>query len=426
MYFYIILVKKQVKKMVYYEIKKVFSKTSSKIAVLLLIILLGSEISTDIQNVPYTNEEGNQEYGISAIRKLKEQKKQWTGEMTEEKLMQAIEENARIQASPEAQSRDIGQQNIAYHRKQALNDIRDMIADSWTLFREWDYYTMDYLKPEDAKRFYSNRTESLKEYLASSSEDVVSRYLSEKKKAFLLKRYEELETPLKYDTFTGWDETAYSAPILIMIMCLILGFLVAGIFSGETRLKADSVFFSAYHGRKKAVLAKLLAGFIIVTGFYWLIMLLYSAIVLGIFGTDGADCMIQISLGYWKSFYNITFLQRHLLILFGGYIGTLFVLLVTMLVSAKTKSAVLAVMVPFIVLFGPTFLSDRNGYLLNQILGLWPDKLMKLREPLRVFNLVEIGGTVTGSLNVLFVLYAALSVILVPVIYQVYRRTAVK
>ncbi|MCM1181472.1 MAG: ABC transporter permease, partial [Clostridium sp.] len=85
-----------------------------------------------------------------------------------------------------------------------------------------------------------------------------------------------------------------------------------------------------------------------------------------------------------------------------------------------------AVMVPFIVLFGPTFLSDRSGYLLNQVLGLWPDKLMSLREPLRVFNLVEIGGTVTGSLNVLFVLYAALSVLLAPVIYQVYRRTAVK
>lgn len=95
--------------MVYYEIKKVFSKTSSKIAVLLLIILLGSGVNTNIRNVYYVNEEGNEEYGVLAIRKLKEEKKKWAGELTKEKLMQAIEENARIQASPEAQSKDIGQ-----------------------------------------------------------------------------------------------------------------------------------------------------------------------------------------------------------------------------------------------------------------------------------------------------------------------------
>lgn len=411
--------------MVYYEIKKVFSKTSSKIAVLLLIILLGSVVNTNIRDVYYVNEKGNEEYGVLAIRKLREEKKKWAGELTEEKLMQAIEENARIQASPEAQSKDIEQQNIAYHRSQALADIRSMIANSWTEFREFDYYAINYLKPEDAKSFYSNRTENLKEYLVSP-QDVVSRYLSEKKKAFLIKRYEEMETPLKYDVFTGWDETAYGAPMIIMVMCLILGFLVVGIFSNETKLKADAVFFSAYHGRRKAVLAKLAAGFIIMTGLYWLVMLLYSAIVLGIFGTDGADCMIQLELGCWRSFYNIPFLQRHLLVLSGGYIATLFVMLVTMLVSAKTKSAVVAVMIPFIVLFAPTLLGDVNGYILNQILGFLPNNLMELRMPLKTFNLVEIGGKVTGALNVMFPFYAALSVILYPVIYQVYRRTEVK
>lgn len=319
----------------------------------------------------------------------------------------------------------MGKENIAYHRSQALTDIREMIANSWTDFREFDYFTINYLKPEDAKHFYSNRTENLKEYLASP-EDSVTRYLSEKKKAFLIKRYEEMETPLKYDVFTGWDEMDYGAPMIVMIMCLILGFLVAGIFSNETKLKADAVFFSAYYGRRKAVLAKLMAGFMIVTGLYWLVMLLYSAIVLGIFGTDGADCMIQLDLGCWRSFYNITFLQRHLLILSGGYIATLFVMLVTMLVSAKTKSAVIAVMIPFIILFAPTFLNDANGYILNQILGLLPNNLMELRRPLKIFTLVEIGGKVTGALNVMFPFYAALSVMLCPVIYQVYRRTEVK
>ena len=407
--------------MVYYEIKKVFSKTSSKIAVFILVILLGVTISLAVHE-PYINEEGNKEYGISAIHKLKEMKKEWAGELSEEKLKQAIAENAKIQATPEAQSKDIQQKDIAYGWGQGLIDIRNMIASSYGGFGEYDYYTIDYLKPEDAKKFYSNRTESLKEYLDSPEAD----RFSEEEKTFLIKQYEEMETPLKYEDFIGWDRFEYSAPFLIMIMCLILGFLVAGIFSNETKLKADSIFFSAYHGRKKAVLAKLVAGLIIVTGLYWLLMFVYSVIILGILGTSGAGCMIQISLGGWKSFYNITFLQRHLLILFGGYIGTLFIILLTVFVSAKTKSAVVSVMVPFIVLLVPSFLSGGDGYILNQILGMLPDKLMELNMTVKTFNLVELGGKVTGVLNVLFPIYATLSVILCPLIYQVYRRTEVK
>lgn len=412
--------------MVYYEIKKVFSKTSNKIAVLILLVLLGLICNFAITGVEYVNEEGNHESGISALHKLKEMRKEWEGELTEEKLMRVIEENARINATPEAQSKDIQQQNIAYGKKQGFDDIRTIVACFYSGFQEWDYWAIDYLKPEDAKNFYSKRTEGLKDYLYSSEGDSVSYYFSEKEKAFLVKQYEEMETPLIYEDFTGWDESEYNAPMLIMFMCLILGFLVAGIFSNETRLKADSIFFSAYHGRKKAVRAKLVAGVAIVTVLYWFVMLLYSVIVLGVLGISGADCVIQISLAGYKSFYNITFLQRHLLILFGGYIGILFVILVTMLVSAKTKSAVLSVMVPFILLFVPTFLSGGNNHILNEILKVLPDQLLQIGKPIKTFSLVEIGGTVTGVLHVLFPVYVVLSVVLGPVIYRVYRKAEVK
>lgn len=407
--------------MVYYEMKKVFSKTSNKIAVLFILVLLGLMTGFAV-HVQYVNEEGNMEYGISAARKLKELKKEWAGELTEERLKEVIAENARIQATPEARSRDIQQNNIAYSQGQGLLDIRSMIANSYGGFQNYDYYMIDYLKPEDAGHFYSNRIESLKEWLASQEAD----QFSKKEKQFLIEQYADMEVPLKYDDFTGWYEAAYNMPVIIMLMCLIFGFLLAGIFSNETKLKADSIFFSAYHGRRQGVMAKLAAGLIIVTGIYWVVMLVYSAIVLGALGTDGADCMIQISLGGWKSFYNITFLQRHLLILFGGYIGTLFIALLTMLVSAKTKSAVISVMVPFILLLIPSVFSGGNHHLLNQILAVLPDRLMDIDAVVKTFSLVEIGGKVTGILSILFPVYIVLSVVLCPVIYQVYRQAEVK
>ena len=161
---------------------------------------------------------------------------------------------------------------------------------------------------------------------------------------------------------------------------LTLNFVVAGIFSGEFSYKADSVFYASCHGRGKAVAAKLGAGLLFITFVYFAMTLLYSGIVLAVFGTDGAGLLIQASPMGWKSFYLITNWQKYLLIVFGGYIGTLFILLLTMLVSART----------------------------NQTASL--------------FALYQIGGKVVGSLHVLPVLYGGLALLLIPIVYQVYRR----
>ena len=106
-----------------------------------------------------------------------------------------------------------------------------------------------------------------------------------------------------------------------MILTLVLGFLCAGIFSGEFQLKANAVFYSSYYGRNKAVWAKVKAGAIIITAIYWAVMLLYTMLVLGILGVDGANCPIQSSMSGWKSIYNITNAQEYILIVLGGYLG---------------------------------------------------------------------------------------------------------
>lgn len=71
-------------------------------------------------------------------------------------------------------------------------------------------------------------------------------------------------------------------------------------------------------------------------------MWLYSGIVLAVLGTGGADCAIQGGFAGWKSFYNITYLQDFLLTIWGGYLGNLFLLFLSMLMSAKTHSKALA------------------------------------------------------------------------------------
>ena len=64
--------------------------------------------------------------------------------------------------------------------------------------------------------------------------------------------------------------------------------------------------------------------------------------------------------------------------------------------------------------------------LLNDILGLLPDKLLQLSRDLSYFDLYQIGDRVTGAIPVLFVLYLVLTVLLVPLLYHTYKRKQLK
>ena len=105
--------KVQVTMMVRYEIKKIFSTFSSKIAVFILscIVVLSSWLA--ITGVEWINEQGDPETGLAAIVKLKEAQNQWEGELDEEMLRAVIQELQRINATPEAQSKDYNQNDIA-------------------------------------------------------------------------------------------------------------------------------------------------------------------------------------------------------------------------------------------------------------------------------------------------------------------------
>ena len=51
-----------------------------------------------------------------------------------------------------------------------------------------------------------------------------------------------MKTPLYYDYQAGWKNLFQYSPSIIMILTLVLGFLCAGIFSGEFQLKANASF----------------------------------------------------------------------------------------------------------------------------------------------------------------------------------------
>lgn len=213
------------------------------------------------------------------------------------------------------------------------------------------------------------------------------------------------------------EESGY----IMLLGVLIMGYLVAGIFSNEFKWKSDAVYFSTAYGRNKAIAAKIKAGFLLVTVLYWGSVLIFTLFTLCYCGFDGGNCPIQFD--YLWSMYNLTYAQAYLLYAVSSYIGMLFIAFLVMWVSAKTKSAVFAVTIPFILVFVPNFLENSTfAESLTKILGLLPDNLLDVTQRLSEFSVYDLGFTVTGSWPLLFVLYTVLTVVLVPVMYREFRR----
>ena len=388
-------------KMLRYEIKKVFSKSKNRIAVIVLFVILVITSILTINKVEFVDENGNSSVGISASRDLREAKNQWAGYLTTDTLSKALEENKTINSSKEALSDDITEQNKAYAKKQGIAGIMDVIIYAFSDYRDYNYYVPDHISDDEVGTIYERRISTLKNWLESGGET-----FSQAEKDFMIQKYEELKTPFYYEYIDGWSALLQNISTFILMLALVIGFLASGIFSDEFQSKADSIFFSARFGRSKGISAKVGAGFCITTGFYLMFVFLYTLIVLFVLGADGANCPIQLDL--WRSVY----------------IGTVFASTLAMIVSALTRSTPTAIIVPFIVLCAFPFLS--RIITLPGLCSFFPDQLLEVYLDIKEAGLITLGNKVTTIATVIVPVYAVTCLVFQPILYRVYKKVEIK
>ena len=136
-------------------------------------------------------------------------------------------------------------------------------------------------------------------------------------------------------------------------------------------------------------------------------------------GASGFHTPYQIEDPY--SVYVMTQGQRYLLIVVCGYIASLLSASVTMLVTAKMRTANVAVCIPFfmfcMMLFIARSLSD-----VTRVVYYTTDVLTNVIQAVKVPTLFQIGDMVILQLPFVMVLYFAVSIILLPFIYRSYSR----
>ncbi len=406
--------------MTLYEIKKAVLCRGGKLTLLVFACVIAVSCWLATMWVEWMNEKGEWETGPEAAGKLRAARQEWTGYLDEEKLAEVIAELNRITSLPEYTSKDFHERGRIHHSLQAIAPIRKMFVFAYSPgYQEVDETVVDRLTPADAASFYDNRVRLLKEGIYDENQ-MLSYQLSERQKQYLISEYEKLETPFYYNYTAGWDQMLSNSYVLILLSSLVLGFLVAGIFSNEFKWKADAVFFSSCYGRNKATVSKILAGFVLITVLYWLGIGIYTLFSLCYIGFDGGNCPIQFS--YWKSFYRLTNVQAYLLVVAGGYIGNLFIAFLAMWVSAKTQSSVIAVTVPFFAIALPDMLKGTGIQWLDALVALLPDKLMQLSTVIQTLDTYDFGFVIVGRVFVLLMLYGTLAAALAPMLYRTYRR----
>ena len=409
--------------MVRYELKKIFGSFGGKVTLVLyaaVVVLSCWLAAAGDLNVgsEWVNEQGSRETGPAAVKKMQAARAEWTGWLNQDMLTRAVQENARINATPQAQSNDVRQNDIAFGWKQGFDPIRELINRSYSPgFRHYDYYTADGITAIDEHTFYSNRVKLVREWLNDKS-DVGESTFTQQEKDYIISQYESLQTPFYMEYHDGWYQLLEKGTFILMLGILILSFALSGIFSGEFKWKADALYFSTTYGRTKGTSAKIKAGLLLITLLYWVGILVYSLFTLTYLGFGGGNTVIQVRL--WKSLYNITMRQAWVLAVSCGYIGNLFLGILTMLISAKTKSAAVAVSMPFIVIFIPVILQGTVDAL-STFASFMPSTLLEFYQHLSTFDLVTIFGKVFRVADLCIPLYILLTLILIPILYREYR-----
>ncbi len=401
-----------------YEIQKMFSNRTSKVANLFLIILLCGLCIGYVKGVYWVQEDGTKIYGMEAIRNQREAKSPWNGPVTEEVVAEVIQQNTQIEQNPEYHNRyELNEKGFA--KKQGFYDLRELINDFYREdFNFYDYYMINGLSPQDAKGFYERRPRLFSQWLES---DEVGQAISPQKKAYIMAQTEAMETPLLYNYADGWIKIKEMNVTLLFGIVIVVCIILANNFSIECQTRSDAIYLTTQYGKTRGNRMKILAGFLVATVMYWGAILIADGILLAIFGTDGASSPIQIE--WWKCIHNISQEQAWILLLLIGYVGCLVMSSITMLLSARFKTAFAGIIISFLLIMIPAILGQTfTNVHVTTVLSLCPHACIMGYNILKTWGLYEIGGRIWTDMQILPIIHGILTLVLIPFTYGSFQK----
>ena len=395
--------------LVRYEFLKILRKKSSLIVMAVSLILTGFLFGLPIMQYQTYNQDGAIK-GADGIAYEKGRYADLSVPLSEEYVAKTIREVQELFENPDNIGYDGNEQfligdaywNGVAPREKLLNLIANVYSSPNDI---WGYNNLPDLNIKDGASFYQTMGGKIQALLNNPS-----RALSNEQKEYWGSMADKVDTPLQYGYYEGW-EVIISSFELLMFALLAICMVAAPVFSGEYQTGTDAVLLSAKYGKTKLATAKIAATFLFGTVAFILHIIVACGLPLIAFGTDGWNLPLQIANTAIP--YPFTFLQAVLI-----NIGIIFLVLFAMIgftlfLSSKMKSPYLVLIILVPILFIPLFLTP-NGTAGGYNLALF---LLPYRAAMPEFGKYisyQFGGLVLDVLTVRVILYALLTLIMLP------------
>ncbi|MCI8991150.1 MAG: ABC transporter permease subunit [Eubacterium sp.] len=403
--------------LVKYEFLKILRKKSTLIVMGISLVLTGFLFGLPVMQYQTCNQDGAVK-GAAGIAYEKEQYAEISVPLSEEYVAETVREVQELFKNPENVGYDGNERfligNAYWDRIAPREKLLSLIANTYRDPNESaGYNALLELDMTNGANFYQ-AIDKKREILLHDP----SRALSEEQTEYWKSMAEKADTPLQYGYYGGW-EVIISSFELLMFAILAICIVIAPVFAGEYQAGTDAVILSARYGKTKLISAKIAASFLFGTIAFIVHIIVAFGLPLTAFGTDGWD--LPLSIANTIIPYPFTFLQAVLSNIGIVYLVLLAMIGLSLLLSAvmKTPYLVLIVLVP--ILFIPMFLTP-NGMAGGYNLALF---LLPYRSAMPEFGKYisyQFGSLVLDVLTVRAILYACISVILLPLARAGFRK----
>lgn len=398
-------------KLFFLEHKKLWRKTSTKMSVFLCftyVVIFGSILSFQWfsfgSSDDYTSAFGNNFDGYKVIRDSQAYSRTFGGELNDESLQQIVRDYQSMEAA-------------GMETELEKTDWR--MIDSWlgALYPELkdtgNYKIMiSYVPPEKLTGFYDRRQKAVRDFL-----DISGQVGAEKE--YLLQMDSGVKEPYRYEWVEGWSVLLGDLVAGIgVVMALFLAIALSSLFSGEWHDNTSSLVLTTRNGWKEIALAKICTGLSFTVEFFAL--LLAGNIVSQIFflGTDGWDMPIQTIKPIAIAPMNM--LQAEIFEYAFSFLGTMGFAGIVMLISAKTRSNVLALLFSLTVVYGPMVIVEYLPYGVQKSLDLIP--LVGSAADIFRTNTFHVFGKYVWSPYLLIVVPVLIGVLCIPLAVKGWSR----
>ena len=349
------------------EHKKLWRKQMVKISVLLCfvyIVIFGSILSFQWfsfgSSDDYTSAFGNNFDGYGMIRKSQEYALTFGGELTDETLQQIVRDYQQMEnAGMDKELENTEWKAINNWLTMLYPELKDPEINP-PLYRSM----ISYVNPDELTGFHERREQAIDDFLENNGQVGAE-------KEYLLNMESKVEMPFHYEWIEGWSQLLGSMIAdLGIVMALFLAIVLSPLFAEEWHNNTSSLVLTTKNGWEKIAFAKILTGIVFTVEFFVILAVPSVVTQLVFIGTSGWDMPIQnIKL---IAVAPMNMLQAEVYEYVFALLGALGFAGIVMLISAKVKNTVLALLLSLVAGYGPMMIAQYLPYELQKALDLLP------------------------------------------------------